>query len=477
MDILIYFAKANLAIMVFALIYAIFLRKDSNFILRRLYFLISLAASLTFHSIPSFWNFEKSGSGIDKLLENSDILINAGSSQQAVEEVSKSPFETIIPIFWSIVAAIMFVKMAMGLITIIKIKMRSKRYCYNGVNYYFVNHDIVPFSFFKWIFLPSKEFDESSDVLKHELSHSDGLHSFDLIISEIFTLLFWYNPAVWYIRGEMRQNLEFIADREVLLSGSDKKEYQYGLLRLCCTDNKSRVATYFNNSNLKNRIIMMNREQKSKIAILRYGLLPIAFAMLTLTNSAKSGVENSKDNLDKIESVVEQKTDQKKIVVGSLDDENAKKALVVIDGKESTEAQLEATDPTTIESVSVLKDESATAIYGEKGANGVIIVTLKDGKTSSNNTINEEVKVVGYGTMKKAENAQETIENSTKDIENTKIDGNPLYFIDGKEVSYSDIENIDQNKVEKITIYKDAQAIDLYGEKASNGVVLVTTKK
>lgn len=36
-------------------------------------------------------------------------------------------------------------------------------------------------------------------------------------------------------------------------------------------------------------------------------------------------------------------------------------------------------DPNDIESISVLKDKSATGVYGEKGKNGVIIITLKDG--------------------------------------------------------------------------------------------------
>lgn len=52
-------------------------------------------------------------------------------------------------------------------------------------------------------------------------------------------------------------------------------------------------------------------------------------------------------------------------------------ALVLIDG---VEGNLNDLDPGDIESFSVLKDASATAIYGVKGANGVVIVTTKSGK-------------------------------------------------------------------------------------------------
>lgn len=52
------------------------------------------------------------------------------------------------------------------------------------------------------------------------------------------------------------------------------------------------------------------------------------------------------------------------------------KALVLIDG---LEGNLNTIDPADIESFSVLKDASATAVYGVRGANGVVLVTTKKG--------------------------------------------------------------------------------------------------
>ena len=56
-------------------------------------------------------------------------------------------------------------------------------------------------------------------------------------------------------------------------------------------------------------------------------------------------------------------------------------ALVVIDGFQG--GNLSSINPNEIESVEVLKDASATAIYGSRGANGVILVTTKKGKTGA----------------------------------------------------------------------------------------------
>ena len=51
--------------------------------------------------------------------------------------------------------------------------------------------------------------------------------------------------------------------------------------------------------------------------------------------------------------------------------------LVMVDGVERPFSQVA---PDDIESISVLKDASATAVYGVRGANGVILVTTKRGK-------------------------------------------------------------------------------------------------
>ena len=53
-------------------------------------------------------------------------------------------------------------------------------------------------------------------------------------------------------------------------------------------------------------------------------------------------------------------------------------ALVLIDG---LEGNLNSIDPADVESFSILKDASATAVYGIRGANGVIIVTTKRGQS------------------------------------------------------------------------------------------------
>jgi bla regulator protein BlaR1 len=56
---------------------------------------------------------------------------------------------------------------------------------------------------------------------------------------------------------------------------------------------------------------------------------------------------------------------------------NTKKPLFIIDGKQVKQSKMDNLDANDIESVSVLKGESATKLYGDKGKDGVIIITTK----------------------------------------------------------------------------------------------------
>ena len=86
---------------------------------------------------------------------------------------------------------------------------------------------------------------------------------------------------------------------------------------------------------------------------------------------------------------------------------NSGSPLVLVDGVEGSLTQV---NPNDIESISVLKDASATAVFGAKGANGVIIVTTKNGQegkpkmdlsysTGFSNPINMARHVDAYTTM------------------------------------------------------------------------------
>lgn len=65
------------------------------------------------------------------------------------------------------------------------------------------------------------------------------------------------------------------------------------------------------------------------------------------------------------------------------------KPLVLVDG---IERDLNLVDPDDVETFSILKDATATAIYGVRGANGVVLITTRKGKESSKPVINARME-------------------------------------------------------------------------------------
>ena len=73
---------------------------------------------------------------------------------------------------------------------------------------------------------------------------------------------------------------------------------------------------------------------------------------------------------------------------------NGSDPLVLVDG---VERPMTSVDISSVETVSVLKDASATAVYGVKGANGVILITTKrgqEGRAQIGVSVNAAMKVV-----------------------------------------------------------------------------------
>jgi len=75
-------------------------------------------------------------------------------------------------------------------------------------------------------------------------------------------------------------------------------------------------------------------------------------------------------------------SENNKVMIRVNSDKSGNQPLFVIDGKvvENGKKDLSDLDPKDIESISVLKDNSATEAYGEKGKDGVIVITLKKKK-------------------------------------------------------------------------------------------------
>lgn len=145
-----------------------------------------------------------------------------------------------------------------------------------------------PFSFFRWIFVypPSHSESEWREILIHEQTHARQWHSLDILFAECMTCLLWFNPFVWFLQKEIRDNLEYLADDSVLHAGCDRKCYQYHLLGLSTSPQAAaHLYSNFNVSSLKNRIRMMNKQPSKRIEQVKlFVWLPLIALLLTFSN-------------------------------------------------------------------------------------------------------------------------------------------------------------------------------------------------
>ena len=373
--------------------------------------------------------------------------------------------------------------------------------------------DIAPFSWMKYIVISRKDLNENGrEILIHELAHIHHRHSWDLLVADVCIFFQWFNPASWLLKQELQNIHEYEADETVIKEGVDAKQYQLLLIEKAVGTRLYSMANSFNHSKLKKRITMMLKEKSSPWARLKYlYVLPLAAVAVTAfarpevsekaeeisrtsavpereqVNSLFSRVQDvSTAKVNDLAEIAETKVVKSKEVtsvvrVQQADTLNPKKAkkqdvkvtissitaldkpLLVVNGKEIDSSILGALDPDKIDHITVLKDKKALELYGEKGKDGVILITLKKEKND-----NKDVRVIGTGvTPKKNISGLRGIvlHSSGGDLVNTEV------YVNGTKV---DMENKDLNsvvpadKIESISVNKNGD---------NKGAIYIVTKK
>ncbi len=139
--------------------------------------------------------------------------------------------------------------------------------------------------------------------------------------------------------------------------------------------------------------------------------------------------------------------------------------LFIVDGVPVDEATFRNLNQNDITSAQVLKDAAATSIYGNRGANGVIVITTTKGTTLNLNTA-------------ALDNQSDSEKRALlQGVVTTRGNSTPLYILDGMPVDEETVKNMNVNDVANIRVIKDAGATSLYGMRGSNGVVVIKTKQ
>ena len=137
---------------------------------------------------------------------------------------------------------------------------------------------LAPFSWLRYIFLAEKDLLSKPElILAHEQAHIRMRHTWDLLFTELFLWLQWFNPAAWLLRQELQAVHEFEADAAVLGMGYDSKEYKLLLIEKAVGSSRYTLANSLNHSSLINRITMMQKRKSNPWARMKYVfVLPVA---------------------------------------------------------------------------------------------------------------------------------------------------------------------------------------------------------
>jgi TonB-dependent SusC/RagA subfamily outer membrane receptor len=463
--------------------YHIALRNKKFHQYNRFYILGATLASvlIPFLNIPVYFTGEDKWMYALQNLSGPSVVITV----DATAEVEK-PFnwQGLLYCFYGLVAVAGLTKILISVYRLKKIMRQHPAEHLNGIRFINTSEPGTPFSFFRWLFWNDRielSSQKGEQIFRHEVYHIEQKHSIDSVFMEIITIVFWINPFFHLMKKELKAIHEFLADR-FASHDTEKWEYAEMLLMQALNTQHSLVQPFFHNQ-IKRRIAMITNPQKTSHQYLRKMLvLPLGALLVTLF--AFSYKQKSPEPLPQvtildlqpssIDSVspgkaLNFKTDVLTIKGDGFNSQNqkVKPELIIFNGKQFNSEDFkeftgEKTRDVIIEATHVVStppnDKKAIAEYGVKAINGVL-----------------EFKGARIDTVpaKKVTNIRLT---------GAEIEGRePLIVLDGVVKDNSDykltLQQLDPDKIETISVLKDASATGLYGEKGRNGVLLINTKE
>jgi hypothetical protein len=321
--------------------------------------------------------------------------------------------------------------------------------------------------------------------------------------------------------------VEFITDRKILNAGINSKAYQYSLISVGFNHSGHSIVNHFNLSTIKKRIIMMNTKKSSRINLTRYAfMVPALITLLLIFSISKADFAKpirakliySAPALAKIMSVNEGEPLLAKPVVAKAKKVNKKVTAALLSAqkadtvKKAHSNKNQAVRVIAVDSPRVIIVDPKIAIDPKISVDQQISTNINATATASSSAIAQvnvqpninvtrvivrtHPKILMVDTPKSKVTRVKTSKvvvvtsdgNNTKTVAvsnnnglsiNTSKDTNPLILLNDKEISHADLTKIDPNTIEALNVTKanDDSMIKKYGEKAKDGVIMVTTKK
>ncbi len=442
-----YLIKSSVWLTGFSLIYILFLRDERFFVLNRIYLVSGILVSIIF---PLFtWHYTV----IFPVTPTAEVL---EPQVVGVTPVSDPfPIQNLLLYFYLTGALYLIFRLIKQTIAVWKVIRQSETHHFNSIKLIRTDRYPASFSFFSFVFVnPSIDEPETSEIVNHEQEHIRQQHWIDLLLFEILCTMHWFNPVSWLYGRLIRQNHEYLADERALQRSSNPAIYRAALLNQMFGGPVISLANSFNYSLNKKRFNMMKQITYSPIRKLKLLLvLPLIagvfYAFATpeykfIQATGNTEVSNTQQNL---------KTVKGKVV--KEDGSPLQGTSIVVSGS----------------TIGTMPDENGNFKLEVPDDSPIVFSFVGFETVKVNPNFDQEMTII----MKTQVIGIEAVGNNVSKSE--KKPSPSLVFIDGKESTMAEMTQIDPVKIEKIEVLKDKKAIEKYGKKGKDGVILVTLKK
>lgn len=421
-----YLMKSAIWLTGFAIIYFLFLRNERYFMLKRIYLISGILISFIFPLISFHYQVEMPVPAISQAAFSG---VSVSAIQVQHQDIAGKPFD------YRLILLSLYLT---GMILLLFRAVGHFRSLFKTINKADINKQgpaklirasqfPASFSFFNYVFInPSVSENEAEEIMNHEIVHVRQKHWFDLLLVEILRLIQWINPFAWIYTGFIRLNHEYLADQVALQRTASPANYRAALMNQLFESPVISLSNSFNYSLNKKRFDMMKkiitspyRKLKVLLVLPVFAIVFYAFATPEYHYQAQPVNPTSQTAFSTIEIPPPMRAlkEEKNIAIEKGVTQDTSKysikiekalvgnPLVVINGVPSDRETLKWIDPKAIESVSVLKDKSATALYGDNAKNGVILVRTKNGDAVRGTVVLEDGKplqgayIGGTGTL------------------------------------------------------------------------------
>ncbi|MBO7136978.1 MAG: energy transducer TonB [Bacteroidaceae bacterium] len=334
-----------------------------------------------------------------------------------------------------------------------------------GIRIYCHADDVAPFSWMHSIVISQQDYDEAGrEIMLHEMGHIQNHHSWDVVLLTLVQMLQWWNPLVYALGISLRDVHEYEADDYVLRQGVSAQAYQLLIIKKAVGSGSYAFANSFKHSLTKKRITMMQKI-KSNPWMRSKALYVIPVAALALSAFATPKfVAPIEETVAKLGGKVTENSSNLQASEGKRKVVELKEApRVVVDGKEMT------------------PQEAVKAVQGKEIQ--ISSGTEPNGETTLSIKTKEKVKVEEISGEASA-SVDEALEKATQPliVLNGKVfevpkDAKDINLKRMHEEQLTKLLNINVEDVESISVLQKDAAIAKWGDKGSNGAIVIETKK